>query len=601
MPSGVDAGLDAGPRFEVESVDHLSAVVGQAIDITLPAAAGGTGTLRYVLMPEVPGIAFDPDTRALAGTPAVADLYAMTYRVEDEEGSFDELKFAITVEPAGDAGGAPPGSGLVPAPANLAAVSGDRSATLSWGTSEAGIMRHEYRSRTGADYAEVWTPIPNSAPGGVNHAGFTVAGLTNGTTYTFQVRAVSASAASGPSNETTAVPAPGICDRTAQVADAIVAYLDRFGPALGVPVVSDCGDVTGTHLAVIPGLDLTHRTPPLTALKRGDFVGLTLMTGLYLHSNALTALPDGVFAGLSSLEALAVYNNDLTGVTAATFVGLPVLDSLHLQNNAIDTIADGTFAGLPALTSLHLGNNGLTELRRGMFAGLASLEELYLWDNEIPELPADTFADLTALQELDAQSIGLQHLPPGLFSGLASLEYVDLGDNALTGLPAGAFAGLSSLTQLRLWENRLLSLPEGVFAGLSSLQRLYLSDNELTELPARAFEGLASLAVLQMERNAVDSVPLAVALEAAGAMQFKATAPSGAPFDIVLPVRVTNGSIAGGVTTVTISRGQVESAAVSVVRTPGSTGTVSVEIGDLPDPPAAHGGYALVRRATLSL
>ena len=265
--------------------------------------------------------------------------------------------FAITVEPEGGGRGTPPGSGQAPAPANLTAVSGDRSATLSWATPQAGITHHEYRFRTGADYLEGWTPIPNSGPGGVNHAGFTVTGLTNDTTYTFQVRAVGSSDPSGPSNETTAVPAPGICDRTAQVAGAIVGYLDQFGPQFGVTRVSDCGEVI--HLAAILALDLTHRQPPLTALRRGDFAGLTSMAGLYLHSNALVTLPDGVFAGLSSLETLALYNNDLQVVSAATFVGLPVLATLHVQGNAINAVADGTFAGLPTLTSLHLGDNGL--------------------------------------------------------------------------------------------------------------------------------------------------------------------------------------------------------------------------------------------------
>ena len=64
-------------------------MVGEAVGITLSRAADGTGALRYSLTPEVPGIEFDPETRTLAGTPRVADQYAMTYRVEDEESSFD--------------------------------------------------------------------------------------------------------------------------------------------------------------------------------------------------------------------------------------------------------------------------------------------------------------------------------------------------------------------------------------------------------------------------------------------------------------------------------------------------------------------------------
>ena len=590
-------------------VDELTARVGEDVRITLPPATGGNGSLRYTLFSAPPGLAFNAEARTLAGTPEKAGEYPMTYRVEDSDTNSDpsdaaELMFLLTVATApGTGGDSPLAPDDVAARANLTAVSGDRVVTLSWQAPPvaADITGYEYRYRTDQDYPDTWTAIPDSGPGRVNHTGFTVAGLTNDTTYTFQVRALGSSGASGPSNEATVVPAPGICDRTPQVAAKIVDYLDQYGPQLGVTRVSECGEVTGAHLAAVLALDLTHRRPPLTELKRGDFAGLTSMTGLYLHSNALTTLPDGVFAGLLSLENLALYNNDLRRVTAATFVGLASLDFLHMQNNALGPLADGTFAGLPALTSLHLGDNGLTEFRPGILAGLSSLEKLYLWDNEIVELAADTFTGLTALQTLDLQAIQLQRLPAGVLSGLSSLEHLNLGHNELTGVPAGVFAGLSSLADLRLFGNQLAELPVGAFAGLSSLERLYLGNNELTDVPARAFEGLASLMNLDLARNAVDPVPLAVALEAAGAMQFKASVRSGAPFDIVLPVEVTNGSLAGGVTTVPVAKGHVGSDAVTVVRTPGSTGTVSVQIGDVPGPPASHGGYVLVKGAQLSL
>ena len=77
--------------------------------------------------------------------------------------------------------------------------------------------------------------------------------------------------------------------------------------------------------------------------------------------------------------------------------------------------------------------------------------------------------------------------------------------------------------------------------------------------------------------------------------------PSGAPFDVVLPVEVTNGSRAAGAATVTVAKGHVASEAVSVIRIPGSTGTVSVQIGDVPGLPSSHRGYALVKGAQLSL
>ena len=61
----------------------------------------------------------------------------------------------------------------------------------------------------------------------------------------------------------------GVCDRTEQVRDAIVA---------AVPEVTDCADVTDTHLAAIARLNL--RSDSIMALAAGDFAGLTSLKWL---------------------------------------------------------------------------------------------------------------------------------------------------------------------------------------------------------------------------------------------------------------------------------------------------------------------------------
>ena len=81
-------------------------------------------------------------------------------------------------------------------------------------------------------------------------------------------------------------------------------------------------------------------------------------------------------------------------------------------------------------------------------------------------------------------------------------------------------------------------------------------------------------------------LPLTVSLEKVGNDQFKAVAPSGAPFDIVLPLSVTNGTITGGATTLTIPVGSVESETLTVS---GTTFAVTVNIGDLPGLPTDTG------------
>ena len=100
------------------------------------------------------------------------------------------------------------------APTGLEATPGDESVTLRWtapdhdGGSE--ITGYRYRQKTTGAFGDDWQDIPMSAPGETNEGSFTVSsGLTNDTTYTFQVQAVNAEGGSGPSNEARATPVAG--------------------------------------------------------------------------------------------------------------------------------------------------------------------------------------------------------------------------------------------------------------------------------------------------------------------------------------------------------------------------------------------------------
>ena len=93
---------DTAPRF-AQPLDDLFFVLGEAVSLTLPAAAGGNPPLRYSLQPAPPpGLAFDAETRELSGTPAAAGTFELTYRVEEDAaapaaGDADELHFSIDV------------------------------------------------------------------------------------------------------------------------------------------------------------------------------------------------------------------------------------------------------------------------------------------------------------------------------------------------------------------------------------------------------------------------------------------------------------------------------------------------------------------------
>ena len=96
--------------------------------------------------------------------------------------------------PPGDGNG---GGGLLfppEAPASLMAMPGEGAVRLEWSPPEsdggAPILRYEYRLKEGRGEFGEWTPIPDSAPGEVNAAGYTVGELGNGTVYVFELRAV---------------------------------------------------------------------------------------------------------------------------------------------------------------------------------------------------------------------------------------------------------------------------------------------------------------------------------------------------------------------------------------------------------------------------
>ena len=143
--------------------------------------------------------------------------------------------------------------------------------------------------------------------------------------------------------------AAGICGRTEEVRDALVAL---------IPGVSECAAVTDANLAAITGpLDLSGQN--ITALAAGDFAGLTALIELYLNNNKLTTLRGDVFAGLPALTQLQLNNNELETLPKDVFTKLPLLKLLTLYDNDLDTLPDGVFEPLTALAYLGLyGNPG---------------------------------------------------------------------------------------------------------------------------------------------------------------------------------------------------------------------------------------------------
>ncbi len=182
---------------------------------------------------------------------------------------------------------------------------------------------------------------------------------------------------------------------------------------------------------------------------------------------------------------------------------------------------------------------------------------------------------------------------PQVRDAIAAAIGVDVGEISET--------DLRTVTNLNLRDKSITSLKAGDFSGLTALTNLNLHKNQLHNLPAGIFRGLTSLTTLRLAGNVVEPLPINVSLQNVASGQFKAVTPTGAPFDIVLPIVVTNGTITDGATQVVISQGNIESRVVTVSRPADMITAVTVDIGTLPECPPGYYGCTLSKSGTFPL
>ena len=368
-------------------------------------------------------------------------------------------------------------------------------------------------------------------------------------------------------------------DRTSQVRDAIVA---------AVPGVTAAADVTATHLAAIASLNL--RNKDISALKSGDFSGLSSMTSLNLYGNMLSSLPNGIFAGLTSLTSLRLGGN--------TVSPMPLIVWLEQVSNDMYKVSIPAGAPFDVAVPVVLVDGELRETLRTVTISKGSVNSDAFWVpvvqsgsiviGALPNLPSNHFGYVLtksgACNLTPQVAAAITAVVPGVTdcrnlseTDLATIASLNLNNKSITSLRSDDFAALLSLTSLDLRNNQLSSLSDGIFSGLTGLTTLQLSG------------------------NTVDPILLTVSLEKVGTNMVRATLPTGAPFDLTLPITVANGSLAGSVSNLMIAAGSVESAAVVVLRASNTTGAVTANIGTLPSLPATHNGYALAKSTGLPL
>ena len=136
-------------------------------------------------------------------------------------------------------------AGSVPAaPTGLTATAGEDgggAVTLSWTAPTGGgaVSRYEYQQKAGTGAYGAWTPIPGSGP---STTSYTVTGLTDGTAYTFRVRAVNSVGAGAASNEATATPTTGRLVWAKAEQEVAAAIAAAMAAGLGDDMTFDAGE-----------------------------------------------------------------------------------------------------------------------------------------------------------------------------------------------------------------------------------------------------------------------------------------------------------------------------------------------------------------------
>ena len=334
--------------------------------------------------------------------------------------------------------------------------------------------------------------------------------------------AVVAASMSIPPSSTVVAQSSGICDRTQEVRDAILAKLSD---------VSDCANVTDSHLAGITG-DLTLSNESISALKTGDFEGLSGLEQLYLDTNDMSDLPDGIFEGLESLDTLWLNFN----------TGSPFSLTMTLEQEGSNSVVVKVAEGAPFDMEITLSAEGgtLSSTTVTVAGGSLKSEAISVSPSdksrvqtanvqvtvsvESSDFSATDYSNYFGLTWEEADDLELTLAPPPGICGrtqevqdailallsdisdcadvtdahLAGIAKLVVNFTSATSIKSGDFAGLTSMTWLQpAGSSYIRSVPEDVFDGLGNLQKLYLF-LDLTALPEDVFDGLSSLQILAL-------------------------------------------------------------------------------------------------------
>ncbi len=365
-----------------------------------------------------------------------------------------------------------------------------------------------------------WTAVEDVWITGGGLLQYTLAGLTGGTQYDIQVRAVNDAGDGSWSDTVTGTPIMATTMASACVTEGAVTDATNTG------LISDCDALlaardalagsgatrslnweAGTSISQWYGVVLSDTTPQrVTQLRlhgqsanadRGtaeaklngtippELGHLSELEILYLHRNNLRGEIPGALNSLSKLRLLYLYDNELTSISDELGSGMSSLRRLFAQRNRIDGAIPAGLGDMPRLDWLRLERNRLTGQIPDRLGNLTTLRRLYLHEN----------------RHDGSGRAGLSGGIPSTFSGLTNLEYLVVHRNSLSGTIPGDLGSLSNMRWLSLYDNGFNGPIPAELGGLANLERLYLHGNELSGTIPSELGGLESLTNLWLRDN----------------------------------------------------------------------------------------------------
>ena len=424
--------------------------------------------------------------------------YAVTVSVSDGNGGSDSIDVTIIVTDVAEKPATPA------APTVSATANSDTSLDVSWTApgrnGGPAITGYNLRYRQGTSGS--WTNGPQNVSG----TSTMITGLTAGTSYQVQVRALNGETPSDWSPAGT-----GSTSSTAQPTLTLDVDPNRFSEAAGsvqicvVPSAVSSQRITvqvatADGTATAPGDYGAHSgTVALQPQQQQACFTVNLVDDADAEGDETFTVtlsnPVNATLGTPAVATFTIVDNDDTTVATdraalvafynATGGANWTFNTNWLSNEPLSEWRGVTTNDDGRVTELDLRNNQLTGEIPEELSQLPQLESLALGSNRLKVEIPEELGQLSRLQRLDLRNNQLTGEIPEELAQLPQLETLNLSSNQLTGEIPAELSQLPQLESFALFGNQLTGEIPVELAQLPQLETLNLSSNQLTgEIPA---------------------------------------------------------------------------------------------------------------------